>query len=417
MVNKYWLCLLVGCYSFITGADIPASVNQQPRAIFLTIPTLQQKVALYFIKRLINDPSYAELFMELPISEQLKEITLVSSLLSCLIDLSKDQSYSNQNILELSLSASFFESYQDEICELENKLVDETYLEQKQDLLSQKQFLLDQLKTFICVAHNFEKVIKSSSLTYLFVLALNEPTIQDQLSSQHIQAEHFIGTVFDWIVIKNYKYLFEELSTNKAIKQLMIKHLMDLYTQPEFFDHIVNNYEKELGEQDFRNIIYKNLAKLFKKLSYEELTSNNNELSESIIERLVLLTSLDEHTKELLNSIFDVGISAQITVFIAEDKPPISLAAVLFAAYMDNQPEEAKRKQLEQIKYLVEHGLDLSVVQQIASSDALIALAQEQYAQLKKTNPQFITELESAHHEYQRQKERKAKFSQKILEE
>lgn len=404
MVNhKKGLCLLIISFTLVNGAELPGgSVDQQPRAIFVTIPTLQQKAALYFIKRLINDSSYADIFMELPISEQLKDITLVSSLLNCLIDLSNDTLYKKRDVLKSSFSKNFFASLK--------KQIDESSSEEK------KENLKNQMSTFVCVRENGEKILRSFYLTHLFILALNDPTIQIKLGSGFLHAGYFLNTLFDLLLIKNYSYVFDELSTDKELRNLLTKRLITIFTDEEVFENLSKFFINELENRNFYEIVYESLKKLLIILTYEELVENNNELAQYIIEPLILLTSPDDlDAKELLDILFEKKVTPNILVVMEEDMPATPLASLLFFAASNNEDQDLAEMQLNQIKYLVEHGLDLSSVQEITeTNDPIIKLAHNYYNQLKKTNPQFITELESAHYEINAKKNEKQNLARRF---
>lgn len=397
--------VLVLCFAWClpgSSADLSEQGKSAPHAPYFTArPNLQQQVLLYVVKHMVTDKKFAREFAELPLPETIKDSAAVSSVLRCLISLSRDQEYSNQSLIRLSLSTDFLDSFHEKLNDLTTRLNYAPTEQEVDEYVSQLNFLRGQLTAFECLSQNFLTSVRNSSLAELLLLALNDPRIQALIENPGFHVRDTINMVFEWAVLNQYDSVLERFLHNPSLKILMLKYVVDLYTQPELVDIILNTYESDLNYDEAHNRFYAAMITILTALSAQELLANNAELAENIIERLVLLTSLDSQAKELLSLIFNKGVPAEISVFFEEDQPPIPLAALLFVAPFTDVPLK-----IEKISYLVENGLDLSSVQApVTSTNQIIALAQQQYHALKRTHPEAIETIERAQREYHKRKQ------------
>jgi hypothetical protein len=401
-MNKLVLILSFAWFMPANSADLPEEGKSVQTAPYFTARlSLQQQVLLYVVKKMVVDKQFAREFTELPLPESIKDSAAVSTMLECLISLSHDQEYRNQSLLRLSLSTDFLDSFQEELNELTARLNSAQNAQEGDEYESQLNFVREQLTAFECLSQNFLTSVRSSSLAELLLLALNDQCIQELIENQSFHVRDTINMVFEWVVLNQYDSVLERFLQNPSLKILVLKYVIDLYTQPTLVKIILNTYEPDLSNDEAHNRIHKALITMLSSLTTQELQANNAELAENIIERLVLLTSLDSQAKELLSVIFNKGVPAEISVFFEEDQPPIPLAALLFVA-----PFTDVALKIEKISYLVENGLDLSSVQAPeTSTNQIIALAQQQYHALKRTHPEAIETLEQARREYHKRKQ------------
>lgn len=395
--------LLLGVCLPIMCSDRPISVDQQPAAPYAAQQTLEQKASLYLIKKLVSDKQFACQVAESALPDVVKDLIPLADLLQCLITLSQDPEYSNQNILQLALSEDFFDSFQEELDDLDTKIKKADSGDQLSEYENQKKFLNEQLDSFRCIATHFNIIVGNSRLVTLLLYMLNESEIHVP-SVQRKFFEDARNSIIEWLIIKHYDYVIERLIQEPFLKILLLKYAVDLYTDHNLIDSVLNTYDQDLTYEDLQARVHNALRVILESLTQEELLANKAELTENIVERLVLLTSLDAGTKQLLSILFQKGVSAQITVFYDENNPPIPLAAVLFAVPLDQVV-----KKMGDIGYLVENGLDLSSVQIVTTTNnQIIALAQQHYQQLKQSQPHVISLLESLHTEYQQKTQRMA---------
>lgn len=416
MYRKIILLLLtIGAFtaqSFCMEPNIPeqqAPVDQQTAPFFNVVPTLKQSAEIYLIKSMLANHELIEVFQGTNVPIELKDITALAKILSCLIEITQDDELKDFDVLDLSFDR-----------------------ETEKSLAEDGKFNV--LKLMQCVRREAIIIFKNEKLANLWLLLLNDPAIQAQFPFGKKQVNELLSTSILRLFMRGQISTLEGWLVNYfPIREIILTQLISLLNKTP--DDVINLYfrfnllqkpsenpdlpieydlapiiNNEATKNEILKATLANITYLFSRIPKEDITQHSDMINQLITG---LYRSNNYYAAQpLLKILFLKGANPNVVVHNLA--PAIYFFGVRGNNLLINAPEREKMIHKKFIVLLVENGLDIHELQlqpvapqpgELVNQTPL-AIAQRNYQLAIKEDPVFKTAIENAQREYQQKKAR-----------
>jgi hypothetical protein len=347
---------------------------------FYDKPSLKFLTEIHLVKKMLNDPQFISDFQKSNIPDELKNISSVAKLLICMKELS-----TKTNHLDL---------------------LDMNY-DYTKELPQIKKQVLNNLKN--CIIYQANIVFNNVHLTNLWLLLLNDVTVQSQFKYGKAQVMTLLEATYNSLLVRGkYTVLYNWVIRNPSLKQQILLKIVRLFTRP--LNDLIALFSKyhysslNLNQQSLlASNFYKEMIKFFEAIPANQLTDD-----EVLAQKLIALLYSSEllgHHIDLIKSIIKKGVDPNVNLagYVASEYFFSERALELFNT--DEVHEEKLELNKKFILFLVAHGLNIThlMAPNVAIEDEekhFSDIARENFQLIIQENPEFKNELFKAYNKY-----------------
>lgn len=346
-------------------------------------PSLKFLTEIHLVKKMLNDPQFIMEFKKSNTPQELKNISSVAKMLICMIVLSTKTNH-------LDLLDMDYDQTKSQSCDVkENKVI-------------------TKLKN--CIIYQANIVFNNVRLINLWLLLLNDVTVQSQFKYGKAQVEILLQATYHSLLVRGkYTVLFNWVVLNPILRPQILLSIVGLFTQPPKDLKVIfskyNYYSLNSNQMAFLvNNFYEEMIPFFVAIPAQHLTHDVG-LAQKLLVLLYTSELLDRHM-ELAKNIVAKGVDPNVNL-AGYDAPEYFFSERALDLFNIDEVHEQKLELNKKfILFLVEHGLNIAhlMAPSVAVEDEekhYSDTARENFQLIMQDNPAFKIELLKAIKKYE----------------